>query len=101
MANGDAAPVDGIFIPLSSLPAISAADADPANGNGSEVVRGLLETVTSNYANIAAEDRPANFVATKNPPSAVGTINQIRETYSFQATITYNPVGTDFVVAAE
>lgn len=63
--------VEGIFIPLASLPDMTIAKADPATGNSAEIVRAVLD---QSYAVIQALDsasRPTRWSVAKPNPTII------------------------------
>lgn len=47
--------VQGLFIPLTSLPGLTAEEANPTTGDGREVVRVFLSTVSTNLSALPSE----------------------------------------------
>lgn len=58
LAANDTVNAAGIFIPLSSLPALSATEADPATGNGMEVFRSIVNATFESVNNLPQDDKP-------------------------------------------
>lgn len=54
--------VQGIFIPLASLPALTASEANPTTGDGREVLRALVQTAYNNISSLPT------------PPTKMGAI---------------------------
>lgn len=66
--------VDGIFIPLASLPDLTEAKADPDTGNSAEIVRGVLDQSYSVIQALDSASRPIRWTLTKPNPSII-TVN--------------------------
>lgn len=62
LENADAVTEAGIFIPLASLPGLTAAEADPATGNGNEVVHKLLTEIYSNYVTLPTKPTKLDLI---------------------------------------
>jgi hypothetical protein len=94
-ANGTVAS-ESLCIPLSSLPGLTAVEADETTGDGRKVAYELCKAIQSGYTALATAARPSRMTASKGTPSGVDadTVQQ-SFTFSFQLGIT----GTD--VAAE
>lgn len=70
--------IDGIFIPLTSLPGLTSAEADPVTGDGREVLRVILQTATTNLSIMPAP--PTGMYFTTYEPTKNG---QKQQDFSF------------------
>lgn len=97
LESGTATPSDGVFIPLSDLPQLSAGEADAATGDGREVARALVDTATDAIRSLADADKPTKMSVTKGNPQGIG-IDQIRQSYTITFDLVVNgDTGVDMV----
>ena len=96
-ANGTVA-AQSFCIPLTSLKDVSAVEAHPDTGNGSVVVRGMVEQVYTQIQAMPTADRPTRLAVTRGTQSITpGLVNGIRTPY----TITVDSTASTFEVAEE
>lgn len=97
-ANGDTITADSIVIPLSDLTGLTTTEADPATGDGREVVRILLESIFNSLNSLQTNERPTRLIFSKsqNLPGNVG-VNQIRQNYNFSFDVSFLPGNVDLV----
>lgn len=81
LANAEAAPAQGIFIPLTSLSGLTAAEADEGTGDGRKVAFELVRTVNEKYNALAAADRPTRMSVTVGTPTGINSTT-VRRTYT-------------------
>lgn len=67
LAPSDSVTVAGIFIPLTAIPALNAAEADPETGDGMEVFRSLQHGAYKGIAALSEGSRPIKATITKEP----------------------------------
>jgi len=67
----EAAPSQGIFIPLASLPALTAGEANETTGDGRKVAYELTKALQTNYAALADNAKPAKMAITKATPTGI------------------------------
>ncbi|MEA5467990.1 hypothetical protein [Spirulina sp. 06S082] len=89
-ALGEAVTAESLVLPLSDLPAVSPAEADIAAGNGSEVLRGILEQSFSQVTALAPEAKPTKMTIAKSNPQGIGT-NTMRTTFTVAFDLTIDP----------
>lgn len=96
LASGEAAPSAGIFIPLASLPGLTAGEADPATGDGRKLTFEMCRAIFNNFSAIPQNTRPARMAVARSTPTGVSptTISQV---YSLTYTLDVSAVD----VAAE
>ncbi|MEM8641661.1 MAG: hypothetical protein AAGG51_23010 [Cyanobacteria bacterium P01_G01_bin.54] len=100
LAAAEAAPEQGIFIPLSSLPTLTAAEAATADGDGREVVRAVIEAAYQSSAVIPDADKAINLTLTKSQPQGIGP-DEYRETITVTARLKKNPTTQLVDIVAE
>ena len=74
------APSQGIFIPLGSLPGLTAAEADPYTGDVRKIMYELNRIVFARFTALDPEGRPTKFTITRATPSGVNATT-IRQSY--------------------
>lgn len=89
-ATGETVTAESLVLPLSDLPAVSAAEAEVATGNGSEVLRGILEQSYSQISALAPEAKPTKMTIAKSNPQGIGT-NTMRTTFTVAFDLTIDP----------
>lgn len=95
LANGAAAPADGIFIPLASLSGLSAAEADESTGNADSVLFALIKTATTNYNSLAITAKSQRMALARNVPSATVNSDADKVYSTFQQTFTLDISNVD------
>lgn len=85
-----------ITIPLTDLAGLSAAEADPATGNASEMLRVFCETAFSKLNALDAAVQPTQMRFTKPAPSGIG-INQYRQDYNFGFNVSTDPTALNVI----
>ena len=81
LAATDPAPSQGIFIPLSALSGLTAAEANETTGDGRKVAFELSRTMFSSINAIAAASRPTRFSVARGTPAGVDATT-VRQTYT-------------------
>jgi len=71
MVAGDAAPVDGIFIPADIMPGLDSTEAATETGSASKVLFHILKAATANYNALATADRTTRMQMAREAPIAV------------------------------
>lgn len=89
--TGYVADSTNITIPLSSLPVLTAAEADEVTGDGREVIRAIIDAATVKLEALPANQRPTYFTITRGSIAGV-TPTTIRRTYtiSFEENVSAN-----------
>ncbi|MDG2614706.1 hypothetical protein P7L53_00475 [Thermoleptolyngbya sichuanensis XZ-Cy5] len=96
LASGDAAPANGIFVPLASLTGLTPAEANATSGDGRKVAFELCRAMFVNLDALPTANRPSRFTITRGIPAGIDqTI--VRQTYTLSFDIDFS--GSD--VAAE
>lgn len=67
LAASDTVAAAGIFIPLTAIPALSAAEADPVTGDGMEVFRAIQHATYKGVNALSEGSRPIKATITKEP----------------------------------
>lgn len=75
------APSQGIFIPLASLPGLTAAEADPYSGDVRKIMYELNRTLFARFNAFAPGDKPTKFTITRATPVGVNATT-IRQGYT-------------------
>jgi len=93
LTAAEAAPAAGIFIPLTSLPDLTAAEADEAAGDGRKVAFELQKELFEQYTALADAAKPAKMSMTRGTPTGINSTT-VRQTYtaSFDLDITSSDV---------
>ena len=89
-----------ITIPLTDIPGLSAAEAEPATGNGAEVTRLLLENAHTKINALSSELQPTELTITKVQSLTGQTVGQIRNTFTVNADVAYDATAVDLVAEA-
>lgn len=76
--------VQGIFIPLASIPGLTAAEANPTTGDGREVLRALLTEAYNNLETLPTAPTNVGF----NYIEAVLTETRKRQDFAFSFVVT-------------
>ena len=88
--SGDSLSAQSVVIPISDLPALSIAEADPSTGDGRELIRSLLQAIYSSFIAIPEASRPNQITATKSQD--VGDEDdEVVQTYTFAFTGKFDP----------
>lgn len=93
------ADVTGISIPYTDLSGLTQAEADPATGDGREVLRILVNQAHVTLTALAPENRPTKINFTKPNPQGIG-VDQIRQSYTFSFDVNYDASGVAMVSEA-
>jgi hypothetical protein len=80
-AAAEAVTADSIVIPLAALPALTALEADPAGGDGREVLHALIDGANTRYSAIATASRPTKMNLTKGTIQGLNA-TEYRKTYT-------------------
>lgn len=89
-ASGSSLSAQSVVIPISDLPALSIAEADPSTGDGRELIRSLLQAIYSSFIAIPEVSRPNQITATKSQD--VGDEDdEVVQTYTFAFTGKFDP----------
>ncbi|WP_342597673.1 hypothetical protein VKI21_06835 [Cyanobacterium aponinum UTEX 3222] len=88
-----------ITIPLTDLPALTSAEADPATGDGREVARAIVEQVVSQVSALDANNAPTEMIVTKANPIGQGE-DTVRQSYTLAFDISYDASGVSMVAEA-
>lgn len=87
-----------LTIPLADIPGLTAAEADPSNGNGAEVLRLICDAAYERIEALPQADRPTQM--TWGKPAAQGVSGAIsRQSYNFG--FNYTVDATSVNIAAE
>jgi len=98
LAAAAPAPSQGIFIPLASLPGLTALEADEATGDGRKLVYEVVRAIFNNYNGIAAASRPTRFTVTQGTPAGIDA-STVRNAYTL--TFDLDIAGSDVAVEAQ
>ena len=82
-----------VTIPLSSLPVLTAAEADETTGDGREVIRAIIDAATVALEAMPAASRPTFFSITRGSIAGV-TPTSIRRTYTISFEENVSATGT-------
>lgn len=82
LAATDPAPSQGLFIPLASLPGLTALEADEATGDGRKMVYELARAIFSNYTALATAARPGKLSVVRGTPTGVDSTT-VRQSFTF------------------
>lgn len=73
-----------ITIPITDLPGLTAAEVDPATGNGSELLRIILETAYNKIEALDTNSRPTQLQWSKPPAQGIAAgVNRQNYTFGF------------------
>lgn len=87
--SGDSVPSAGIFIPLASLPGLTAAEANATTGDGRKVAFELCRAIFANLEALPVASRPSRFTITRGIPAGIDqTI--VRQTYTLSFDIDFS-----------
>lgn len=89
LAAGAATPSAGVFIPLASLPGLTAAEADAATGDGRKVAFELSRAIFSNFNALPTANRPNRFTITRGVPSGLDQTT-VRQTFTLTFDIDFS-----------
>lgn len=93
-ASGTVA-ADSIVIPLSALSGLTSSEANATTGNGSEVVRNIIDAATTNVNALATEAKPTQMTLAKGTPTKVGSNDRQPYTVTFVLTPTGYEMATE------
>lgn len=82
LAATDPAPAQGLFIPLASLPGLTAVEADETTGDGRKVVYELARALFANYTALATASRPTKLSIVRGTPTGVDSTT-VRQSFTF------------------
>lgn len=71
-----------ITIPLATLSGLTAAEANPATGDGRKVAFELVKAMHTNLQGLADAAKPAQFLTSESTPTGQGP-NEVRKAYTF------------------
>ena len=89
-----------LTIPIADIPGLSAAEADPSTGNGAEMFRLMTEVAHSKITALSSELQPTELTITKTQSTTAQAVGQIRNTYTVNADVAYDPTAVDLVAEA-
>jgi hypothetical protein len=72
IASGAPAPADGLFIPLTDLPDLTAAEADESTGSFAKVIYAILTKSTTAYNALATAARSTRLTMARSTPTGAG-----------------------------
>lgn len=81
LAAGEAAPSQGVFIPLATLANLTAAEGDAAAGDGRKVVFEICRAAFATFSAMDAANRPTRFTITRATPTGVDA-SRVRQGYT-------------------
>lgn len=81
LANGEAAPAQGVFIPLSTLTGLTAEEAAETTGDGRKVAYEVARAMHASYTGLSDAAKPSHFLADVAPPVGL-TADVVRRTYT-------------------
>lgn len=81
LAQNDPAPAQGIFVPLTTITGLSAAEANATNGDGRKLIAGLMESINTALTALPNNAKPVYLTVAKAQPSGVA-LGQINQTFS-------------------
>ncbi|MBD2465778.1 hypothetical protein H6G89_32840 [Oscillatoria sp. FACHB-1407] len=96
LGSGEAAPAEGVFVPLTSLTNLTAGEANTSTGDARKVLFELCRTAFNAYAAMDAAARPSRMTITRATPTGVDA-SKVRQGY----TITFDLDVSNADVAAE
>ena len=99
LESTDPAPANGIFIPLTNLPGLDAAEANATTGDGRAILYGLIQGAFGNIQALPQAERPVRLTLTKVPPTGIG-IDLIRQNYTLSVELGVDP-GEGVAIAPE
>lgn len=82
LAAAAPAPSQGLFIPLTALPGLTAAEADEATGDGRKVVYELARALFTNFTALATASRPTKLSITRGTPTGIDSTT-VRQSFTF------------------
>lgn len=82
LAASAPAPSQGLFIPLASLPGLTALEADEATGDGRKLVYEFARAVFANYTALPTASRPAKLSIVRGTPAGVDSTT-VRQSFTF------------------
>lgn len=89
----------GITIPYTDLAGLTQVEANPATGDGREVLRVILNSAVSAINALAPEALPSRMTVTKGNPTGIGA-DQIRQAYSLTFDVSFDASGVAMVSEA-
>ncbi|GAB4465529.1 MAG: hypothetical protein OHK0037_20380 [Elainellaceae cyanobacterium] len=97
LSAAEAAPSAGLFIPLNSLPGLTADEADETTGDGRKVAFELSRAMFTNYNALTTAQRPSRFTITRGIPAGIDQTT-VRQTYTLTFDIDFS--GSDMAAEA-
>lgn len=82
LAASAPAPSQGLFIPLASLPGLTAIEADETTGDARKVVYELSRALFANYTALALASRPGKLTIVRGTPTGVDSTT-VRQSFTF------------------
>lgn len=77
-----------LTIPIADIPGLTAAEADPATGNGAELLRLICDAAYDRIEALATTDRPTQMTWGKPPAQGVaGAVSRQTYTFGFNFTV--------------
>jgi hypothetical protein len=96
LANGAAAPAAGIFIPLTSLPGLTEAEANASTGDGRKLAFELALKMLASHDAIPLAGRSPRFSVSTSPPTGISSTTVRRSfTFNFEVDISTADVAND------
>ena len=90
--SGIASDGTNLTIPIASLVGLTSAQADPATGDGRELIRSICETIAQNIQALDPANRPTEMTFQKgNGNFQNGQQNTVREVFTVNFDVTYDP----------
>lgn len=89
----------GITIPYTDLSGLTQVEADPATGDGRELLRVIVNSAVTAVNNLAVADRPARLSVAKPNPTGIGA-DQIRQSYTLSFDVSFDSSGVAMVSEA-
>lgn len=93
LAAAASTPSQGLFIPLSDLASLTAAEANAATGDGRAVFYALVQDGYAGIQTLDTAARPTKLTITKANPTGVG-VDLVRQNYTIGIDLTIDPNGT-------
>lgn len=93
------ADVSGITIPYTDLAGLTQAEADPATGDGRELLRVIVNSAVSAIQALASDAKPSKLSVAKPNPTGIGA-DQIRQSYTLSFDVSFDSSGVAMVSEA-
>lgn len=85
-----------VVIPLTDLPGLTSAEANPTTGNANELLRVFCETAFTKLNALEPAAQPTQMRFSKPTPSGIG-INQYRQDYTFGFNVATDPTALNVI----